>query len=207
MMDNLNPPVTGSLDPNPRGPGPTKETPMMKSRWIAAGAAACAIALLVVPWMLRSDAAPNSAGTPSAPNRVEGTAANLELTLQDMNGNAVRFADYQGKVIVLNVWATWCGPCQVEIPELVEAYTKYRDQGVVVLGVSLDDTAEMLRKYAPTKQMNYPLLLMQDDFDDAYGPIFGVPITFFIGRDGTISRRHFGPVSKEQLDREIKALL
>ena len=207
MMDNLNPPVTGSLDPNPQGPGPTKETPMMKSRWIAAGAAACAIALLVVPWMLRSDAAPNSAGTPSAPNKVEGTAANLELTLQDMNGNAVRFADYKGKVIVLNVWATWCGPCQVEIPELVEAYTKYRDQGVVVLGVSLDDTAEMLREYAPTKQMNYPLLLMQDDFDDAYGPIFGVPITFFIGRDGTISRRHFGPVSKEQLNREIKALL
>jgi thiol-disulfide isomerase/thioredoxin len=207
MMDNLNPPVTGSLEPDAQGPGPTKEPPMMKSRWIAAGAAACAIALLVVPWMLRSDAAPNSAGTPSAPSKVEGTAANLELTLQDMNGNAVRFADYRGKVIVLNVWATWCGPCQVEIPELVEAYTKYRDQGVVVLGVSLDDTAEMLREYAPTKQMNYPLLLMQDDFVDAYGPIFGVPITFFIGRDGTISRRHFGPVSKEQLDREIKALL
>ena len=206
-MDNLNPPVTGSLDPNPRDPGPTKETPMLKSRWIAAGAAACAIALLVVPWMLRSDAAPNSAGSPAAPNKMEGTAANLDLTLQDMNGNAVRFADYKGKVIVLNVWATWCGPCQVEIPELVEAYTKYRDQGVVVLGVSLDDTAEMLREYAPTKQMNYPLLLMQDDFDGAYGPIFGVPITFFIGRDGTISRRHFGPVSKEQLDREIKALL
>jgi thiol-disulfide isomerase/thioredoxin len=207
MMNNLNPPVTGSLDPNAQGPGPTKETPMMKSRWIAAGAAACAIALLVVPWMLRSDAAPNSAGTPAVPNKAEGTAANLGLTLQDMNGNAVRFADYKGKVIVLNVWATWCGPCQVEIPELVEAYTKYRDQGVVVLGVSLDDTAEMLREYAPTKQMNYPLLLMQDDFDDAYGPIFGVPITFFIGRDGTIGRRHFGPVSKEQLDREIKALL
>jgi thiol-disulfide isomerase/thioredoxin len=207
MMDNLNPPVTGSLEPNAQGPGPTKDTPMTKSRWIAAGAAACAIALLVVPWMLRSDAAPNSAGTPSSPNKVEGTAANLELTLQDMHGNAVRFADYKGKVIVLNVWATWCGPCQVEIPELVEAYTKYRAQGVVVLGVSLDDTAEMLREYAPTKQMNYPLLLMQDDFDDAYGPIFGVPITFFIGRDGTISRRHFGPVSKEQLEREIKALL
>ncbi len=207
MMDNLNPPATGSPDPDAQGPGPTKETPMMKSRWIAAGAAACAIALLVVPWMLRSDAAPNSAGTPAAPNTVEGTAANLELTLQDMNGNALRFADYKGKVIVLNVWATWCGPCQAEIPELVEAHTKYRDQGVIVLGVSLDDTAEMLREYAPTKQMNYPLLLMQDDFDDAYGPIFGVPITFFIGRDGTISRRHFGPVSKEQLDREIKALL
>jgi thiol-disulfide isomerase/thioredoxin len=204
-MDKLNPSSTGSLEPDAQGP--LKEPPMLKSRWIAAGAAACAIALLIVPWMLRPDAAPNVAGAPAGPSKAEGTAANLALTLQDMNGNAVRFADYKGKVIVLNVWATWCGPCQIEIPELVEAYTKYRDKGVVVLGVSLDDTAEMLREYAPTKQMNYPLLLMQDDFDEAYGPIFGVPITFFIGRDGTISRRHFGPVSKEQLDREIKALL
>ena len=205
MMDNLNPPAAGSLEPNAQGSGPTK--PLTKSRWIAAIAAASAIALLVVPWLLRPDAAPNSPGSPAAPSKVEGTAANLALTLQDMNGQPVRFADYKGKVIVLNVWATWCGPCQVEIPELVEAYTTYRDQGVVVLGVSLDDTAEMLREFAPTKQMNYPLRLWQDDFDEAYGPIFGVPITFFIGRDGTISRRHLGPVSKEQLNREIKALL
>jgi thiol-disulfide isomerase/thioredoxin len=180
---------------------------MMKSRWIAAGAAACALALLVVPWMMRPDAAPRSADPPAAPSKTEGTAANLELTLKDMNGHAVRLADYKGQVILLNVWATWCGPCQAEIPELVEAYTKYKDQGVVVLGVSLDDTAEMLRDYAAKKQMNYPSLLMQDDFDEAYGPIFGVPVTFFISRDGTISRRHFGPVSKAQLEREIKALL
>ena len=177
----------------------------MKSRWIAAAAAACAIALLIVPWVLHPRAASKSAA-PATPHKSEG-AANLDLTLKDMNGNAVRLADYKGKVILLNVWATWCGPCQLEIPELVETYAKYKDQGVVVLGVSLDDTAEMLREYAPKKQMNYPLLLMQDDFDEAYGPIIGVPITFFIGRDGTIARRHFGPVSKEQVDQEIKALL
>jgi peroxiredoxin len=179
---------------------------MMKSRWIAAGAAACALALLVVPWMLHPGASSTSSETPPAAHKSE-KAANLDLTLKDMNGNAVRLADYKGKVILLNVWATWCGPCELEIPELVEAYTRYKDQGVVVLGVSLDDTPEMLRDYAPKKQMNYPILLMQDDFDEAYGPIFGVPITFFIGRDGTISRKHFGPVSKEQVDREIKALL
>jgi peroxiredoxin len=183
-----------------------------KGRWIAAVAAACALGLLIVPWMLRS-AAPRSATAPApaadqadTARKPEGTA-NLNLTLKDMNGNAVKLADYKGKVILLNVWATWCGPCQLEIPELVATYDRYKDQGVVVLGVSIDDTAEMLRAYAPQKHMNYPLLLMQDDFDEAYGPIFGVPITFFIGRDGSISRRHFGPVSKEQVDREIKALL
>jgi len=185
----------------------SKGPSMMKSRWIAAGAAACALALLVVPWMLRPGAAPITRESAAEPRKTEGSAANLDLTLKDMNGHAVRLADYKGKVILLNVWATWCGPCQLEIPELVETYAKYKDQGVVVLGVSLDDTAEMLREYAPKKQMNYPLLLMQDDFDAAYGPIFGVPITFFIDRDGTITRRHFGPVSKEQVDREIKSLL
>jgi thiol-disulfide isomerase/thioredoxin len=179
----------------------------MKSRWIAAIAAACALGLLVVPWMLRKPLR-GSAGDlkPVASHTPEGVA-NLDLTLQDMNGNAVKLADYKGKVILLNVWATWCGPCQAEIPELVEAYNKYKDQGVVIVGVSLDDTAETLRAYAPKKNMNYPSLLMQDDFDEAYGPIFGVPITFFIARDGKISRKHFGPVSKEDIDREIKALL
>lgn len=178
----------------------------MKSRWIAAAAAACALALLVVPWMLHAGlSGPTSAETATA-DKLEKTA-NLDLTLKDMNGNAVRLADYKGKVIVLNVWATWCGPCQLEIPELVETYAHYKNQGVVVLGVSLDDTAETLREYAPTRHVNYPMLLMQDDFEEAYGPIFGVPITFFIGRDGTISRRHVGPVSREQVDREIKALL
>ena len=179
----------------------------MKSRWIAAVAAASALGLLVVPWMLHKPARAADGTVKPVASHTPAGVANLDLTLKDMNGNDVKLADYRGKVILLNVWATWCGPCQAEIPELVEAYNKYKEQGVVVLGVSLDDTAETLRAYAPKKQMNYPILLMRDEFDEAYGPIFGVPITFFIGRDGTISRKHFGPVSKEDVDREIKALL
>jgi len=180
----------------------------MKSRWIAAVAAACALGLLVVPWMLHRPArATNGSDLKSTPSNTPAGVANLDLTLTDMNGNDVKLADYKGKVVLLNVWATWCGPCQAEIPELVEAYNKYKDQGVVIVGVSLDDTAETLRDYAPKKQMNYPVLLMRDEFDEAYGPIFGVPISFFIGRDGKISRKHYGPVTKEDIDREIKALL
>jgi peroxiredoxin len=179
----------------------------MKSRWIAAVAAACAMGLLAVPLMLKS-AGRGEEKLANASKAGKGeTAANLDLTLKDMNGAAVRLADYKGQVIVLNFWATWCGPCQTEIPELVRTYAKYKEKGVVVLGVSIDDSAETLRAYAPQKQMNYPVLLMQNDVDEAYGPIFGVPITFFIGRDGTINRKHFGPVSKEQVDREIEALL
>ena len=181
----------------------------MTSRWIAAGAAACAVALLTVPWMLRDRSAAGGAAPPSAASATEGPAgaARLDLTVKDMNGASVRLADYKGQVIVLNFWATWCGPCQTEIPELVEAYSAYKDRGVIVLGVSIDDSAETLKAYAPTMKINYPVLLMQDDVDQAYGPIFGVPVTFFIGRDGTIARKHFGPVTKAQLAQEIKALL
>jgi thiol-disulfide isomerase/thioredoxin len=180
----------------------------MKSRWIAAIAAACALALLIVPLILHTAQLESKATSPD-PEAAEPAkkSANLDLVFKDMNGADVRLADYKGKVILLNVWATWCGPCELEIPELVEASTKYKDKGVVVLGLSLDDPAETLRAYAPKKNMNYPLLLWDDKFDDAYGPIVGVPITFFIGRDGVISRRHFGPVTKERIDQEIKALL
>lgn len=177
----------------------------MTSRWIAGGAAVCAVALLTVPWLIRerpAAPAPAAAASPAT-----GKTAKLDLTVKDMNGAAVRLADYKGQVIVLNFWATWCGPCQAEIPELVQTYNEYKSRGVVVLGISIDDTAETLRAYAPTKKMNYPVLLMQDDVDEAYGPIFGVPVTFFIGRDGTISKKHFGPVTKAQADQEIKALL
>jgi cytochrome c biogenesis protein CcmG, thiol:disulfide interchange protein DsbE len=184
----------------------------MTGRWIAAGAAACAVALLTVPLMIKGARTSHqaaveapAAATPASTSK--GETAKLDLVVKDMNGASVRLADYKGKVILLNFWATWCGPCQAEIPELVNTYAEYKDRGVVILGVSIDDTAETLRAYAAQKQMQYPVLLMQDDVDQAYGPIFGVPVTFFIGRDGTISKKHFGPVTKEQVDQEIKALL
>jgi cytochrome c biogenesis protein CcmG/thiol:disulfide interchange protein DsbE len=182
--------------------GDKGNAPMMKSRWIAAAAAACAVALLVVPMMVKSAGRGELRATPHP----VGTA-NLDLTMKDMHGANVSLADYKGKVIVLNFWATWCGPCQTEIPELVDISAAYKDQDVVVLGVSIDDTAETLREYGALKKMNYPSLLLTEEMDDAYGPIVGVPVTFFIGRDGQIARKHFGAVTKEQVEREIKALL
>src|SRR3982751_831730 len=128
----------------------------MTGRWIAAGAAACAVALLTVPWMLRArtshEAATDvpAAALPAAAT-TKGLPAKLDLVVKDMNGAPVRLADYKGKVILLNFWATWCGPCQAEIPELVNTYAEYKDRGVVILGMSIDDTAETLRAYAAQK--------------------------------------------------------
>jgi thiol-disulfide isomerase/thioredoxin len=137
-----------------------------------------------------------------------GRPAPLQFTLKDMNGVDVKLESFRGKVILLNFWATWCPPCVYEIPGLVELQTKYRDD-LVVLGVSIDDTPEALKPYASKMQMNYPVLvgLERQDVQDAYGPMFGIPVSVFVDRDGTIARRHSGIVSKEQMEDWIKALL
>jgi thiol-disulfide isomerase/thioredoxin len=162
---------------------------------LAMGAVALAIALV---WM--------APGTQDSHG--EGESAPLHFTLKDMNGVDVKLASFKGKVILVNFWATWCGPCELEIPWLVELQKAYRDD-LVVLGVSIDDTAEQLKPYAANKKMNYPVLVGLDrqDVQDAFGPLFGIPVSVFIDRNGTIVRRHSGIATKEQFEKEIKQLL
>jgi len=155
---------------------------------------------------------PNSAADDAAADaKTVGKAAPLNFTLKDMNGVDVKLAVFKGKPIVLNFWATWCGPCRAEIPSLVELQTKYAASGtdVVILGVSVDDPIDKLRPYAAQMKMNYPVLvgLGRDDVQDAFGPLWGIPVTVFIDRDGKIALKHSGIASKEQFEQEIKALL
>ena len=137
--------------------------------------------------------------------------ANLNFTMKDMHGKDVAAAPFKGKVILLDFWATWCGPCKIEIPWFIEFHSKYQSQGLVVLGVSVDDSPEDLRQYAGQMKMNYPVLVgdgRRDLTDEQpYGPVWGMPTTFLIGRDGKICRRHVGLASKDQFEREIRALL
>jgi thiol-disulfide isomerase/thioredoxin len=174
-----------------------------KAAWLAMGAVASALALVsLAPGVDHGDD-----DTPEDAAMI-GRPAPLHYTLKDMNGVDVKLSSFKGKVIVLNFWATWCPPCELEIPDLVELQKVYADE-VVILGVSIDDTADMLKPYASEKQMNYPVLIGVDhqDMQDAYGPMYGIPVSVFIGRDGVIARRHSGIYSKEQFEREIKALL
>lgn len=136
-------------------------------------------------------------------------SAKLDFTLKDMHGSDVRLADHKGKVVLLNFWATWCPPCKMEIPWFVEFQEQYGSRGFQVLGVSVDDPPEKLPPFAREFGTNYPLLVGadRDDVQEAYGPIFGIPVTVIIGRDGRICKRHLGPVGKEQFESEIKALL
>jgi len=150
-------------------------------------------------------AAPASAGKCDA----KAKPANMDFTLKDMDGRDVRLSDYAGKVVLLNFWATWCGPCKYEIPLFVELQSKYASQGVTFLGFSVDDPVDKLVPFAKEYKINYPVLvgLGREEVQDAFGPIWGVPVTIMISRDGKICKRHMGIGTKEQFEAEIKALL
>jgi peroxiredoxin len=186
----------------------------MNSRWILTAVAVVAVGTIGVSLIVGESGKakgtqPVASGTKEGPACKPENKANLEFTVKDMNGSSVRLTDYQGKVILLNYWATWCGPCKVELPALIELYDDYKDKGFVVLGVSADDDPETLRAFAAEWKMNYPVLVGRDHEDllDAFGPLFGYPTSYFIGRDGSVCGKHFGPGSKEDFEKTIKALL
>ena len=137
-----------------------------------------------------------------------GKPAPVNFTIKDMNGIDVNLASFNGKVVLLNFWATWCGPCKVEIPWLISLQEKYKDD-LVVLGFSVDDTVEKMKPYATDFGINYPLLvgLGREDVQDAYGPLWALPLTVIIGRDGKIEYRHTGIATQEEFDQAIRAAI
>ncbi len=126
-----------------------------------------------------------------------------------MNGKDVRLADYKGRPLIINFWATYCAPCKHEIPIFVDLVEKYRDQKLAILGVSIDDSADDLRPFAEQFKMNYPVLvgLGQDRLLETYEAVFFIPVTWFVRPDGTVSLKHPGSATKEWFEEQVKALL
>jgi thiol-disulfide isomerase/thioredoxin len=180
----------------------------MKIRWTLAVAGALALGLLTAGQWRLSDSAEAAAGGAEVCD-ANAKPADLNLTLKDMSNKDVSLASFKGKVIVLNFWATWCGPCKVEIPSFVDLQSQYGKNGLQIIGVSVDDTLDKLKSFTAQIKMNYPVLqgLGRDDVQDAFGPIFGVPTTVVISRAGDVCRKHVGVSSKEEFEKEIKALL
>ena len=201
---------TSGIEPNVE----TDAATAGRKRWIAAAAAALGVALFAVPLLRGPDAHRSSTGgsaanTTSGPVCAAKGAANLNFTLKDVNGADVKLTDYKGKVVLLNFWATWCGPCKLEIPEFVEAYARYRDQGFVILGVLSEDnpSAEELSTFMTDFKMNYPIFREHPPLAEANGELWALPTSFMIDRKGAICSKHMGAMSKETLDREIQGLL
>jgi thiol-disulfide isomerase/thioredoxin len=194
---------------------PVPSRPSRKAAWIGMGAVLGALVLLMlIPEQRPVD--PNA--PPPAADGGEhedgdgvliGKNAALHFTLKDMHGGDVVLSSYKGKVIILNFWATWCGPCKAEIPGFVRLQEKYRDKGLVIVGYSVDDTAEKAKAYAAQYKMNYPILLGEgrEELQDAYGPIWGIPASFIISKDGKVCRKHMGIAPEAVFEKEVVALL
>jgi peroxiredoxin len=131
-----------------------------------------------------------------------------DFTLKDSNGKTVTLSEYKGKVVLLNFWATWCGPCKIEIPWFMDFEQRYKDRGFAVLGVSMDEEGwDAVKPYVDEKRINYRVAMGNDSVGDLYGGIESLPTTFVIDRDGRVAAAHKGLISKSEYENEIQQLL
>ena len=140
-----------------------------------------------------------------------------DATFKDLDGKDVTLSSLKGKVVVLNFWATWCEPCQVEIPWMIELQQKNADKGFTILGAAMDDEGKsVVEPYVQKTEfdvdgqrmkMNYPIVLGSDDLASKFGGLIGLPTTVVITRDGKIAKRFIGLANRDQLEKQVRALL
>jgi len=162
---------------------------------ISVAAASIALALLFAGCSRTSKL---DSGRKQAPN----------FSLKDAAGNTVNLADYRGKVVLVNFWATWCGPCEVEIPWFIEFEQKYKDQGFAVLGVSMDDDGwKSVQPFVAKHKINYRVVIGSEVVSQQFGNIDSLPTSFVLDRQGRIAANHVGLVEKKEYQNEIVKLL
>jgi peroxiredoxin len=131
-----------------------------------------------------------------------------DFNLKDADGKAVKLSDYKGKVVLLNFWATWCGPCKIEIPWFMDFEQTYKDKNFAVLGVSLDEDGwDAVKPYIQQKKINYRVMIGTEQVAQMYGEVDSLPTTFMIDREGRVAAVHIGLVSKSDYIHDILDLL
>jgi peroxiredoxin len=133
-----------------------------------------------------------------------------DFSLRTVEGKKVSLADYKGKAVLINFWATWCAPCKIEMPWLVALRSQYAPQGFEILGVNADDPGtprSKLAKFGEEQGLNYPLLVGDDAMSRKYGGVEFLPTSYFVGRDGKIVAETAGLVSKNEVEASIKKAL
>ena len=147
---------------------------------------------------------PYSAPLYAAQNEAKAKDFTVELT----SGEQFKLSGHRGQVVLLNIWATWCAPCREETPELVDLYTRYRDQGLQVLGVSIDEQGmSVVKPFMEKYEVNYPMVIDDGTIMDKYGPTMGIPTTYIIGKKGNLQYFAVGAVTNKELEPRIQQLL
>ena len=129
------------------------------------------------------------------------------FTVTDFEGHRVRLTDYRGKVVLLNFWATWCAPCQIEMPVFAHWQKDLGPAGLQIIGVSMDDNSSDARHLAMKLGLNYPLAMGNERLGMRYGGVLGLPLTFLIDRQGIVRARIDGETNLNALKHQTEALL
>ena len=182
----------------------------MKVNWKAAeriGLPVLAIALFVsLPLIRRAFKEETVSAAAVKPDKDRKPAP--EFALKDADGRTVHLEDYKGKVVLLDFFATWCGPCKIEIPWFMELERKNKDKGFSVLGVSMDDEGwEVVKPFLADLEVNYRVVIGNDATAQIYGGVDALPTTFLIDRNGRIAAVHVGLASKKVFEDGIEELL
>jgi cytochrome c biogenesis protein CcmG/thiol:disulfide interchange protein DsbE len=178
----------------------------MKLKTLIIGGIGFALAIFVYGTAVRTRAS-KSQGTASSVTDAHKPAPDFEL--KSLDGRTVKLSDFRGKAVLLNFWATYCTPCRVEMPWLVDLYKQYHEQGLEIVGVSMDDDGEEQRvvDFVREIKINYPIVLGNHTIGDAFGGTQFLPKTFFIDRQGNISSTTTGMKNKSEFETTIKELL
>ncbi len=131
-----------------------------------------------------------------------------DFQLPSLDGAKVKLSDFRGKAVLLNFWATWCPPCKVEMPWFADLQKEYGKDGLVILGVAMDDSEpDKIAQFASEMGVNYPILLGTDQVSDDYGNVQYLPTSFYISRDGTIVDKMTGLLDRKDIEEAVKKTL
>jgi cytochrome c biogenesis protein CcmG, thiol:disulfide interchange protein DsbE len=173
----------------------------------AAAKARTRLCVLLVAFILPGTcvAAAGAAAVSSSASLINRKAP--EIARRDLSGNALDLRSLRGKVVLLNFWATWCAPCQLEMPVFAHWQQQYGPQGLQVVGISMDDDAPPARKVVTKLKLNYPVAMGDAKLGERYGGVLGLPLTYLIDRNGVVRARFQGETAPSKIEKQLRLML